>query len=270
MTFTGSVISHTLSNGNTTSLGDWRNTICFVADDEDSALHLDQSNGLANYLKTNHPVYNLDKIYIDSYSQVSTPGGQRYPTVNEAISRRIDKGLLVMNYTGHGGETGWTGERILDNNMVQSWTNFRKLPLFITATCEFSRYDDPGRTSTGELVLINSEAGGIGLMTTTRLVYASQNAVLNSAMIRALFDTLNGQRPRLGDIYRTVKNDNSVMQGGVNPRNFALLGDPSLMIAYPEHEVVCWKKICVRCGDGFIIVGTVAKHQKIFGHIRRR
>lgn len=226
------------AEGNTTSLGDWRNTICFVADDEDSALHLDQSNSLANYLKANHPVYNLDKIYIDSYSQVSTPGGQRYPTVNEAISRRVDKGLLVMNYTGHGGETGWTGERILDNDMVQSWTNFRKLPLFITATCEFSRYDDPGRTSTGELVLINSEAGGIGLMTTTRLVYASQNAVLNSAMIIALFDTLNGQRPRLGDIYRTVKNDNSVMQGGINPRNFALLGDPALMVAYPEHEVV--------------------------------
>ncbi|MDQ3051522.1 MAG: type IX secretion system sortase PorU, partial [Bacteroidota bacterium] len=225
------------AEGNTTSLGDWRNTICFVADDEDSALHLDQSNSLAGYLKANHPAYNLDKIFIDSYTQVSTPGGQRYPTVNEAIDRRVDKGILIMNYTGHGGETGWTGERILDNDMVQSWKNIRKLPLFITATCEFSRYDDPGRTSTGELVLINSEAGGVALMSTTRLVYASQNAVLNSAMVRAVFDTIGGQRPRLGDIYRTVKNDNNVMQGGINPRNFALLGDPATMLAYPEYQV---------------------------------
>ncbi len=225
------------AEGNTTSLGDWRNTICFVADDEDSALHLDQSNSLAGYLKTNHPAYNLDKIYIDSYTQVSTPGGQRYPTVNEAIDRRVEKGVLILNYTGHGGETGWTGERILDNDMVQSWSNIRKLPLFITATCEFSRYDDPGRTSTGELVLINSEAGGVALMSTTRLVYASQNAVLNAAMIRAVFDTINGQRPRMGDIYRTVKNDNNVMQGGINPRNFALLGDPATMLAYPEYQV---------------------------------
>jgi len=226
------------AEGNTTSLGDWRNTICFVADDEDGDLHLDQSDGLANYLKANHPSYNLDKIFIDAYPQVSTPGGQRYPTANEAIDRRIDKGLLVMNYTGHGGETGWTGERILDNSMVQSWTNYRKLPLFITATCEFSRYDDPGRTSTGELVLINSEAGGIALMTTTRLVYAAQNAVLNAAMIHTLFDTINGEYQRLGDIYRVVKNDFFVMQGGINPRNFALLGDPAIMIAYPKFDVV--------------------------------
>ncbi|MBK8415386.1 MAG: hypothetical protein IPL22_13440 [Bacteroidetes bacterium] len=64
---------YTLTDGNTSSLGDWRNTICFVADDEDGALHLDQSNNLANFLSSTQPVYNLDKIYIDAYSQVSTP-----------------------------------------------------------------------------------------------------------------------------------------------------------------------------------------------------
>ncbi|HMT29115.1 MAG TPA: type IX secretion system sortase PorU [Bacteroidia bacterium] len=234
-TFTG---TNYCSDGNTSSLGDWRNTICFIADDEDSGLHLDQSNNLANYMNTNFPVYNVDKIYIDAYSQVSTPGGQRYPTVNEAIDRRVDKGALVINYTGHGGETGWTGERILDNSMIQSWKNIRKLPLFITATCEFSRYDDPFRTSAGELVLINSEAGGIALMTTTRLVYASQNAVLNYAMISKLFVDINGEKPRLGDVYVLTKNDNNVLAGGINPRNFSLLGDPALMVAYPEYEVV--------------------------------
>lgn len=225
------------SEGNTSSLGDWRNVICFVADDEDSALHLDQSNNLANYLKGVQPVYNLDKIYIDSYSQLSTPGGQRYPTVNEAISRRVDKGALIMNYTGHGGETGWAGERILDNSMVQSWSNVRKLPLFITATCEFSRYDDPGRTSAGELVLINSEAGGIALMTTTRLVYANQNAVLNGAMVRSLFENTGNVKPRLGDAYVATKNDANVLSGGINPRNFSLLGDPATMLAYADFEV---------------------------------
>ncbi len=226
------------SDGNTSSLGDWRNTICFIADDEDSGLHLDQSNNLANYMKNNQPDYNIDKIYIDAYNQVATPGGQRYPTVNEAIDRRVDKGALVINYTGHGGETGWTAERILDNAMIQSWKNVRKLPLFITATCEFSRYDDPYRTSAGELVLINSEAGGIALMTTTRLVYASQNAVLNNAMITNLFVDINGEKPRLGDVYVKVKNDNNVLAGGINPRNFSLLGDPAVRVAYPKYQVI--------------------------------
>lgn len=230
--------SSTCSESNTTSLGDWRNVICFIADDEDSGLHLNQSNGLATYVRNNHPEFNVDKIFIDAYNQVSTPGGQRYPSVNEAISRRVDKGALVINYTGHGGETGWTAERILDNTMVRAWKNKRKLPLFITATCEFSRYDDPGRTSTGELVLIENEAGGVALMTTTRLVYAAQNGVLNSVMMSHLFDEVNGEQQRLGEVYVTVKNDNSVLAGGINPRNFSLLGDPALQLAVPRYDVV--------------------------------
>lgn len=228
----------TCAESNTSSLGDWRNVMCFIADDEDAGLHLNQSNGLANYIRNNYPVFNIDKIFIDAYNQVSTPGGQRYPSVNEAINRRMGKGALVINYTGHGGETGWTAERILDNNMVASWKNKRKLPLFITATCEFSRYDDPGRTSTGELVLIGSEAGGVALMTTTRLVYAAQNGVLNSVMMSHLFDEVNGELQRLGDVYVTVKNDNSVLAGGINPRNFSLLGDPALRLAVPQYDVV--------------------------------
>ncbi|MFM7079333.1 MAG: type IX secretion system sortase PorU, partial [Bacteroidota bacterium] len=230
-------VASTCSGTNTTSLGDWRNVICFIADDEDSGLHLNQSNGLATYIRNSQPVFNIDKIFIDAYNQVSTPGGQRYPTVNDAINKRMDKGALVINYTGHGGETGWTAERILDNSMVRSWKNNRKLPLFITATCEFSRYDDPGRTSTGELVLIESEAGGVALMTTTRLVYAAQNGVLNSVMMSNLFNEVNGQLQRLGDVYVTVKNDNSVLAGGINPRNFSLLGDPALMLSVPKYEV---------------------------------
>jgi len=231
-------VASTCSGTNTTSLGDWRNVICFIADDEDSGLHLNQSNGLANYIRNSQPGFNIDKIFIDAYNQVSTPGGQRYPTVNDAINKRMDKGALVINYTGHGGETGWTAERILDNTMVRSWKNNRKLPLFITATCEFSRYDDPGRTSTGELVLIESEAGGVALMTTTRLVYAAQNGVLNSVMMSNLFNEVNGQLQRLGDVYVTVKNDNSVLGGGINPRNFSLLGDPALMLSVPKYEVI--------------------------------
>jgi len=234
VTNTGTVCS----DGNTSSLGDWRNSLCFIADDEDSGLHLDQSNNLATYVHTNYPVYNIDKIFCDSYTQVSTPGGQRYPDVNDAINKRVDRGALIINYTGHGGETGWAAERILDNSMINSWTNIRKLPLFITATCEFSRYDDPGRTSSGEQVLINSEAGGVALMSTTRLVYAAQNGVLNSVMMSYLFEPVNGAMPRLGDIYMETKNNSSVLAGGINPRNFTILGDPSVRLAYATYDVV--------------------------------
>ncbi|HML85910.1 MAG TPA: C25 family cysteine peptidase, partial [Bacteroidales bacterium] len=62
-----------------------------------------------------------------------------------------------------------------------------KLPLFITATCEFSRFDDPGLTSAGELVLLNPDGGGIALLTTTRLAYSSSNSLLHTALFKEIF-----------------------------------------------------------------------------------
>ena len=40
----------------------------------------------------------------------------------------------------------------------------------MTATCEFSRYDDAQRVSAGEQVLLNPEGAGIALFTTTRTI----------------------------------------------------------------------------------------------------
>jgi len=121
-------------------LGDWRNVVCFVADDEDYNLHIRQANDLANMVDTIFPAGNLDKIYVDAYQQEFTPAGQRYPAVNEAINQRVEKGALILSYTGHGGETGWGQERYLDMTDIETWKNKNKLPVFLTATCEFARY----------------------------------------------------------------------------------------------------------------------------------
>ncbi|HXH20004.1 MAG TPA: type IX secretion system sortase PorU, partial [Chitinophagales bacterium] len=160
--------------------GNWRNILTFIGDDEDGSIHMSQADDLAEYFEVNHPEYNIDKIYLDAYQQQSTPGGSRYPDVNEAIGRRIFSGTLIMNYTGHGGVNGWAHERILDVSGINSWNNFDKLPLFITATCEFSKFDDPGKVSAGEMVLLNANGGAIAMVTTTRLVYSGANFTLNN------------------------------------------------------------------------------------------
>ena len=49
---------------------------------------------------------NCEKIYLDAYTQVATAGGERYPDVNEAIDSKIERGALLVNYVGHGGEVG--------------------------------------------------------------------------------------------------------------------------------------------------------------------
>ncbi|HET6991956.1 MAG TPA: type IX secretion system sortase PorU, partial [Bacteroidia bacterium] len=185
--------------------GEWRNWLTFIGDDEDSDIHMSQADQLATFIDTTYSHINIDKIYLDAYQQQQTPGGERYPDVNAAIDKRVDMGSLIINYTGHGGEVGLAHERILEVSAINAWTNICNMPLWVTATCEFSRFDDPTRTSAGEYIILNPNGGGIGLLTTVRLVYSTPNFNLNRKFYDCAFDTLNGEMPRIGDLYRITE-----------------------------------------------------------------
>ena len=213
---------------------EWRNRITFVADDEDSNIHLNQADQLAELVDTMYPEYNLTKVYFDAYVQESTPGGQRYPEVTTSINNEVNRGNLIINYTGHGGELGWGHERILGLGDINDWTNGDNLAAFVTATCEFTRYDDPSRVSAGELVHLNPNGGGIALFTTSRLVYSAPNFTLNRNFYLNLLNEQPWGPPTMGDVIRMTK----VASGGsVNNRNFILIGDPAQRLSFPLHGV---------------------------------
>ncbi len=212
--------------------GNWRTRICIIADDEDGNLHLEQADSLSSVHGYVTPLYNQNKIYLDAFPQLKTPSGDKYPDVNERIRQQVTDGALIINYIGHGGTGGWAHERILQQNDMVNWDNTKKLPLFITATCEFSRFDEPELVSGGEIVLLNPHGGGIALFTTTRLAYSQSNFRLNQRLYARAFEPVNGEMPYLGDLIRESK-----PPGQLTTRNFVLLGDPALRLSYPKHVV---------------------------------
>ena len=217
------------------ALGEWRNRVYMVADDGDRNIHINQADQLSGFIDTTYSQFNIQKIFLDYYPQISRPGGEIAPRAKEAIDDAIDKGTLIMNYTGHGGEAGWTQESILDIFMIDDWDNMDAMPLFVTATCEFGRHDDPGRISAGELTILNPKGGAIALVTTARPVEANLNFELNKAFYDVVFRQEEGIYQTLGDIFRQTKNNSLV---GVNNRNFSLLGDPSMTLAFPREKIV--------------------------------
>jgi hypothetical protein len=227
----------------TSSLGAWRNVLCMVADDEDGNLHMTDAESLSEEASASAPALTVDKIYLDAYRQETSVTGNSYPDAVRAINDRISAGCLIFNYVGHGSESGLAHERVIRTDNINSWKNKGMLPLFITATCEFSRFDDveinpatgviSSRTSAGEMVLLNPSGGGIGLMSTTRVVYSAPNFTLNRNIYDYAFITAaDGRSMRMGDIIRLAKINAGT---GMNKRNFLLLGDPALRLAWPVN-----------------------------------
>lgn len=229
-------VTGTAGNGGYNStFGDWRARAVLIADDENNSKFVDDCEDLSNLVENEHNEINITKLYLDAYQQVITSGGQRYPEVEDALNQYISQGALVFNYVGHGGETGLSLERIVSIPMIEEWTNIHKLPLFVSATCEFSRFDDPERTSAGEIMLLTPNGGAVALLTTTRLVYISTNSTLVKNLYSVLFDEVNGEPYNMGEIIRQAKN---LTAGDNNMRNFTLLGDPALLLGKPRPNIV--------------------------------
>ena len=215
--------------------GRWRNEVVFVADDGDNNKHQRDAEQLTQALDTAFADYSLTKIYLDAFPQESLPGGEQSEAANRRIEQALKQGALIVNYTGHGSETRWTQENIFNLNTINQLRNYDRLPFFVTATCEFGRYDDPTVVSGAEQLILSERGGAIGLVTTARPVFSNSNFLLNKAFYQRVFASGQGEYPAIGEVFRRTKND--ALNGPVN-RNFSLLGDPSMKLAYPQDQIV--------------------------------
>jgi len=221
------------------SLGPWRNGLNFIADDEDFNLHLQDAETLTATVATVAPLFNAQKIYLDAFQQEGGQAGGRYPQANAMINSNIFNGTLLWNYSGHGGPPRLAEEVVIDQSIVNSWNNAGRLPLFITATCDFAPFDNPVANSLGENLLVRPKTGAIALMTTTRVVFAFSNRIMNDNYLRfALERDPAGRYKTLGEAVMTAKNYTYQTSGDItNNRKFALLGDPAMTLGFPKNAV---------------------------------
>lgn len=209
----------------------WRNVVTFFADDEN--IFVENSETLAALLnEVGGEAAVVDKYYLDAYQQQSSPGGEVCPQMNADLDSRMEKGTLVLNYIGHGGEVQLAEEKILQRKDVDSWRNGPMFPLMITGTCEFSRYDDHERTSLGEYAFLNPYGGMVAMFTTSRVTQGGSNMIFCRNIYNQLFRIVGEEHYRLGDVYRMSKTG-----GNENEKRYVFFGDPALHLTYPKWKV---------------------------------
>jgi hypothetical protein len=219
--------------------GPWRNLITYVADDglttrggDDGNIHTWQSEELARRITPD--TFEKNKIYMIEYPAENTALGRRMPEVNKSIIDRINRGTLILNWTGHGNPRVWAYEWIfVKENTIPQLTNRDRLTFITAATCDFSRLDDPREQSGGELLVSWDRGGAIGLLSSSRIVWSTDNAQFNNLFYTNLLSQpQSGTYRRVGDALLATKQS----RHNINDTKFVLLGDPTIRLHIPSHR----------------------------------
>ncbi len=219
--------------------GSWRNNILLISDDVDvqwERILQETTEGLGIELENEKTFLNVTRIHSDAFEQESSAAGNRYPQVNEATRDAIEVGALVVNYFGHGGENGLAKERIFDIFDAQEVNNICKFNLFVTVTCEYTKFDDPGRPTAGEFTFWNKNGGAIALLTTTRQIFVTTGVIFNNILDNYLFAFGSNDYPTIGEALRLTKTDNG-LGGSSQKRLVFLIGDPAMKLAFAEPNI---------------------------------
>ncbi len=216
--------------------GVWRTRACYVADNMDGYSHLSQADRIAQQMERLQPELMISKVYMDAYAHKNVGGRTSVPEAHRKLMDELQKGLLLLDYTGHGGPAAWSDEQILTQADIVRF-DYPHLPVWITATCDFTNYDHP-QTSAGESAMLNPTSGAIALYTTTRVVMDIANEQMNNALHESLFTPqADGFLRPMGIVMRDAKNE-LIRVDTTNKLNFFLLGDPALRLRMPAYETV--------------------------------
>lgn len=223
------VVNKTIGYMNNSIKGYWKSNICFLADDGVTGLFAKHADSIAATVGRTAPAYRINKVFMDAYQQQTSSIGESYPDAKISLMNLFQSGLFMFNYTGVGVPDYLANEKIITDTIVSGLTN-QKLPIWFGATSEFTKFDGKN-VSAGEKVLLNPVGGGIGVLSSARVTYASQNFSLNRLFCSNLFKKVNGEQLRIGDVIRLSKNQ---LGAELNKLTYIYLGDPALKLNYPE------------------------------------
>jgi len=218
--------------------GAWQNTLCFLGDDGDQNRHMQDAEAVVSTVKSLYANYDIKKIYWDAYTRVTSSTGNSFPDVTRLIKQQLQKGALVMNYSGHGGPSLLSHEAVLRITDFGEASSLR-LPLWVTAACDVAPFDGQS-DNIGETAMLNKKGGSIAFYGTTRTVYASYNRLQNQSFMKYLLASKNGRRLTIGEAAYLAKNDfvSGSTEMLTNKLQYVLLGDPALTLASPTEQAV--------------------------------
>ncbi len=252
--------------------GDWQNTICFMADDGNVNLHMEDAESVIDSVGLAGLPYKLNKIYWDGYPAVQSSSGRDVPDARILVHDQMRNGALIMNYTGHGSYLNLSSEAvILREDFAKQ--GLGRFPLWFLAACDIMPYNSR-EANIGETAMLNPTGGAIGVISTNHTVYAQLNRLMNKWVMRYLLGTVKGDPTSytMGEAMRRAKiayyneRRKNLDISKPNHLQYGLLGDPALRLKTPQQPVAIDRinGIDVNAGQQRLAAGSVVTLE---GHV---
>ena len=240
------IVDKTLDYMNNRHVGNWKNKVYILADDGDNNSHMVDADTVRNNIVRYNPNLQVKRIYWDAYDRISTTTGNTYPAAVKAVKEAINRGALIMDYSGHGSPYQISHEKVLNLSDFKEFSS-ANIPLWVVASCELTPFDML-EENIGEISLLNKKGAAIAFFSSSRAAYATQNRYVNNYFTHYVLGTDNeGRRCTLGDAARLAKVSlvsdydatfSKSRDFSSNKLKYALMGDPAVTLASPTHKIV--------------------------------
>ena len=214
------------------NLGDWRQEITFVTDDDFESIY-EKTLDFTGNVAAIDPSFNIEKIYADSYIKKAGAVTAAYPDAQAALRRRMNRGAFFVGYIGHSGWDAWGDEKYLTLNDIYNWEPMLSYPMMFASSCTFAYYDQE-KTSAAEEAVLHPDGGAISVVASTRSASVGTIEYVQHDFLLSAIDRRGGQRPTIGDAFLNCKVKNRERSGTAI---FILLGDPGLKTPLPRYDI---------------------------------
>ena len=221
----------------TPDYGVWRNNALVMSDAPDKGLYMFQGQGYKNQidndLNTGMHVNSVhNSMYPRSTTQPTFAIDRKAATeAKHMINYYLTDGTYFATYVGHAGAVSFTKVNKMWTTGDVARSPYPHYPIFSTACCDVAHYDNDTR-GIAELMFHKRDGGAIAMLTSSRMVFATGNDLLNQYFINAMFSyDSKGVMPTLGEAYKESKL--GFTSANVNKMSFFLLGDPAMKVNYP-------------------------------------
>lgn len=134
-----------------------------------------------------------------------------------------------VHYTGHGGVNHLSDLNLLTASDIEALNNAETPPVFVALSCLVGRFESPGLSSLGELLMQKSGGGAVAVIGPSGLSRNRPAVELGQALYRAIADQGEGVLgPALQQALESLPHDLFTRD---TLRGYHLLGDPALRIA---------------------------------------